>query len=299
MTPLTADVVALQNSVVTLDVLHTEVMWGWFVTMNMWAKSVATGVLLVGVYMMARFAANRGFYRLWMPLLGFVFIALTLIFTVLDLHQLLRFWHMFVWPHPTSALNVGAWLLSAYAALLAVLLFAVWKRKEPLYDRLLVPTVVLAFFATIYTAALMGQASAREIWSTPTETAQMLLAAGVAGSAAFLLFRKPAAEEKLALGWLLALCAVVALTLFLAEIVFAPQKSEEAEFVVHTLLSGGLGTLFYLGLLVGFVVPATLGFVSARRKQPFGLRVAAVAGLVGLWMVKHAWNLAPQYLPLS
>lgn len=299
MDPLTADAPALQSATVTLDVLHTGVMWGWYVTMNMWTKSIGTGVLLVGAYMANRYVANRGFYRLWMPLVGFVFIALTLLFTVLDLHQMFRFWHMFVWPHTTSAINIGAWLLSAYIGLLFLMVLTLWKSREALYDKLLIPTVVLAFFATIYTAGLMGQANAREIWSTPTEIAQMLLAAGLAGSATFLLFGSPTDEEKVSLGWVLALSSVTALIIFLGELVFAPFKSEEAEYVIHTLLSGNLRTLFLAGLVLGFVVPATLGFVSARMKHPVALRIAAVSGLAGLWMVKHAWNIAPQLLPLS
>ena len=78
---------------VTLDVLHTGITWGWYVTMNMWAKSVGTGVLLVGAYMMRRHAGSQDFYRKWMPILGFLFVQLTLLFTVLDLHQMFRFWH--------------------------------------------------------------------------------------------------------------------------------------------------------------------------------------------------------------
>ena len=299
MNPLTADVPALQSAHVTLDVLHTGVMWGWFVTMNMWAKSVGTGVLLVGAYMMRRHQQNERFYRIWMPLIGFVFINLTLLFTVLDLHQMFRFWHMFVWPHFTSSINVGAWLLTVYTGLLTLMLFAVWKKNDALWDKLLWPTLVFAFFATIYTAALMGQASAREIWQTPTEIAQMLLAATLSGSATFLLFGQRTDDESLSLAWVLGLSAVVALVIFSAELVFAPQKSEEAEYVIHTLLSGDLKTLFFAGLAFGFGVPAVLVAVSVRAKQPVALKFAAVSGLIGLWLVKHAWLLAPQFLPLS
>jgi len=49
MDPMTADAPILQSATVTLDVLHSGVLWGWYVTMNMWAKSIGTGVLLVGV----------------------------------------------------------------------------------------------------------------------------------------------------------------------------------------------------------------------------------------------------------
>lgn len=299
MDPLTADAPVLQSATVTLDVLHSGVLWGWYVTMNMWAKSVGTGVLLVGAAMMHRYGQSRAFYRRWMPLVGFAFINLTLLFTVLDLHQMFRFWHMFVWPHTTSAINIGAWLLTVYTGLLALMILAWWKKRDALYDRLLVPTVVVAFFATIYTAALMGQANAREVWSMPTETAQMLLAATLSGSATFLLLGTPTDEEGVSLGWVLSLSAAVALIIFLGEVVFAPMKSEEAEYVIHTLVSGRLGALFAAGLGFGFVIPAALGFFSAKVNRPVALKLAAVSALAGLWMVKHAWLIAPQLLPLS
>ncbi|MEW5740129.1 MAG: NrfD/PsrC family molybdoenzyme membrane anchor subunit [Myxococcota bacterium] len=299
MDPLVADAPSLQSAHVTLDALHTGVMWGWYVTMNMWAKSVSTGAVLVGAYMMHRHAHSQAFYRRWVPIIGFVFVNLTLLFTVLDLHQMFRFWHQFAHPHLTSAINIGAWLLTAYTGVLALLLFALWKKQDALWDRLFWPTLVLAFFSTIYTAALMGQASAREIWQTPAEVAQMLVAATLAGSATFLLFGRRTDDESLSLAWILGLSALVALTIFSAEVVFAPQKSEEAEYVIHTLMSGNLRTLFLAGLTFGFVVPGVLVGLSVRAKQPVALKLAAVSGLAGLWMVKHAWLIAPQLLPLS
>jgi hypothetical protein len=39
--------------------------------------------------------------------------------------------------------------------------------------------------------------------------------------------------------------------------------------------------------------------LSVRAKQPVALKLAAVSSLAGLWMVKHAWLIAPQLLPLS
>jgi len=290
---------AMQSAHVTLDVLHTGVIWGWYVTMNFWAKSVSTGAVLVGVYMAHRYAAKRAFYRMWMALLGFVFINITLLFTVLDLHQPFRFWHMFVWPHRTSVINIGAWLLTAFNGLLVGLLFAVWKKRDKLYEALLWPTVVLAFLATIYTAGLLGQASAREVWSTATEVPQMVLAATLCGSAAFLLFGKTDKEEQASLAWVLGLSGVLSLAIFLAEIFFAPQKSEEAEWIVHKLVSGELGTLFFAGLTLAFVLPGIFSLVGVRANQPLALKLGAVSSLAGLWMVKHAWLIAPQLIPLS
>ena len=282
------------STIVTLDVLHSGIIWGWYVTMNFWAKSLSTGVVLLAPWVLRTSNDRRA--RLLVASLSFVFINVTLLFTVLDLHQPFRFWHMFVWPHLTSVINLGAWLLTVFNGLLLLMIWLAWKSRTALYDRLVPVAWVLAFFATIYTAGLLGQANAREIWSAPTEVAQMLLAATLSGSAVFLLL---GIGDRAKLGTVLGLSAAVSLTIYISEVVFAPQKSEEAEFIVHTLLGGKVGLLFGTGLLIGFVVPIILTYVGVRRDQPRLLLGASVLSLVGLWLVKHAWLIAPQLIPLS
>lgn len=298
MDALTANAPVLQSARVTLDVLHTGVIWGWFVTMNFWAKSLSTGVFLVGAFFMKR-SASRDFLRRAIPVIAFVFVNVTLLFTVLDLHQPFRFWHMFVYPHATSVINLGAWVLTAYVGLTFVLSVLAWKGEEALYDRLIAPTWVVAFLATIYTAGLLGQSTARELWQTPAEIAQMLLAATMAGSSVFLLLQRFQPDEVNAFAWVLALSILVSLTIYVTELVFAPQKSEEAEYVVHLLLAGPLRTLFFSGLGLGFLLPGALALAGLRGAAPRLFPLAAAASLAGLWLVKHAWLLAPQLLPLS
>lgn len=284
---------------VTLDVLHTGVIWGWYVTMNFWSKSISTGVFLLGAFFMQK-SPKKELYRLVVPALGFVFINITLLFTVLDLHQPFRFWHMFVWPHFTSAINLGAFTLTVYTGLTALLTLLAFKKLDALYDRLIAPTWLVAFLATIYTAGLLGQANARELWQTPTEVAQMILAATLAGSATFLLMgARITDDERRVYAWVLGLSALVALTIYVAEVVFAPQKSEEAAYLVHLLVGGDLRALFFAGLGFGFVVPALAAFFGLRQNAPALFPLAAASSLVGLWLVKHAWLIAPQLIPLS
>ncbi|MBL8913056.1 MAG: polysulfide reductase NrfD [Archangium sp.] len=290
---------AANDAQVTLDVLHSGIIWGWLVTMNFWAKSISTGVFLLGAFFMKQEGPSRRFYRLVVPAIGFVFVNITLLFTVLDLHQIFRFWHMFVWPHTTSAINLGAWVLTAYTGLTALLTWLAWKKNDALYDRLIVPTWIIAFLATIYTAALLGQANARELWHTPTEVAQMVLAATLAGSAVFLLARGATEDQRTRFAWTLGFSASLMLTIFITELIFAPQKSEEAEFLIHVLTTGKIGALFFSGLGFGFVLPALLTFSGLSRKSPALWPLAAASSLVGLWLVKHAWLLAPQLIPLS
>ena len=44
---MTHEIIAATNAVVTLDVALPEVFWGWYVTMNMWAKSIGTGLIFM------------------------------------------------------------------------------------------------------------------------------------------------------------------------------------------------------------------------------------------------------------
>lgn len=285
------------HAIVTLDVLHSGVIWGWYVTMNFWAKSVATGVMLLLPWLLMRYDVPR--LRLKAAVISVLFINITLLFTVLDLHQPFRFWHIFAYTQTRSVIALGAWLLTFFNFLGMGLAALAFTKREALFDKLLPAQWVLAFFSTIYTAGLLGQANARELWMAPTETAQMLLAATLAGSAAFLLIGAGGEPARRPLGQVLGISAFVSATIFVMELVFGPQKSAEAEHLVHILTSGELASVFWPGLLIGFVVPVALVLVGGRKPSAGLMIGASIAGLIGLWLVKHAWLIAPQLVPLS
>lgn len=292
-----SDPLTMGNSIVTLDVLHSGVIWHWYVTMNFWAKSVATGVVLLLPFLLSRFEAPK--LRLQTAVVSVVFINITLLFTVLDLHQPFRFWHIFAYTQTRSVIALGAWLLTFFNFLGMGLAFLAWQKKEALFDKLLPVQWVLGFFSTIYTAGLLGQANARELWHAPTETAQMLLAATLAGSALFLIIGAGGEQARRPLAQVLGLSAFVSATIFAAELVFAPQKSEEAGHLVHILVSGELSAIFWTGLVVGLVMPIVAVLVGGKKPNHALMIGAAVAGLAGLWLLKHAWLIAPQLVPLS
>jgi hypothetical protein len=288
------------TAVVSLDVFHNGVMWGWPVTMNLWAKSIATGVVLVAWLQLRSAPPDRGFYLRFVPPVAFLFMAITLSFTLYDLHQPLRAWHLYLFPHFTSMVNVGGWVLNGFTVALVPFLWWSWRGEQDPFDRFVEPLALLAFVATIYSGGLLGQASAREVWSTPTEIVQMLLAALLCGSSALLLLgrdRSPAEVQRL--GTVLAGSASLSLLIFLAEVVFAPMKSAESAWVIHELVQGSLAWTFLPGLLLAFALPAVLAAVGVRARIPALLPVAASLAILGLWPVKHAWLLAPQLLPLS
>ncbi len=165
-------------------------------------------------------------------------------------------------------------------------------------------TTVLAIPVTLYTAALMAQSTARELWQMPTESAQMILAATLSGSAVILLMdtflNKLSDAAKRDMGIVLAFSALAAFILYMAELVFGPMKAEEVAAVLQYVSNGGeYQAMFWIGQVVAFIVPFVLVTLSIVNNNQNILKLAALSAIVGLWVVKHVWLVIPQLLSMS
>ncbi|MGC9188182.1 MAG: NrfD/PsrC family molybdoenzyme membrane anchor subunit [Sulfurihydrogenibium sp.] len=288
---------------VTFDVALPKVVWGWLVSTNMWAKSIATGTFLLGVYFIKKYPEKDAFFRKWIPILGLIFIGITLLVTVLDLHHMFRFWKIFVFAHFTSAVTLGAWVVSAFVIVLLIAFWSWVTGNKKLFDKVMLPGFIIAFFSTIYTAGIMGEATAREIWVFPAEMIQMILSATLAGSAAYLLimtiYKVEMEEVKRELGYILIGSAFLSGMMYVGEIMFARMHSEFSHKAVEILTFGELAPMFWIGIFLTFVIPIVLvGIANEKKKYEYAL-LGSASALVGLWLVKHSWLLAPQMLPLS
>ncbi|HHG75209.1 MAG TPA: polysulfide reductase [Persephonella sp.] len=289
---------------VTFDVALPKVIWGWLVSTNMWAKSIATGTFLLGLYFIKRYPEQDNFFRKWIPILGIIFIGITLLVTVLDLHHMFKFWKIFFHPHFTSAVTLGAWVVSAFVVILLISFWSWATGNKKLFDRIMIPGFILAFFSTIYTAGIMGQATAREIWVFPAEMISMLLSAVIAGSAAFLIIDAVYGnilQEKIRreLGYILFGSAGLEAAIFIGELFFAKMHSEFSYRVIEILAFGEVAPFFWLGMVFTFIIPMILVGVANEYRRYRYAWLASVFALVGLWLIKHAWLIAPQSLPLS
>ena len=296
------ETLAATNAVVTLDVGLPGVVWGWIITMNMWAKSIGTGVIFVLFYLLKKYPNEAGSLRFPVTVLSIVFIHIFLFFTVIDLHQMFRFWHIFIHPNWTSAITVGAWIVTILVVVLFGMAFATFVKKDnALFDKLLVWAVILAIPVTLYTAAIMAESTARELWQMPTEAAQMILAATLSGSATMLLLGgKLPYEAKRDLGIILALSAFAAFMLYMSELIFGPMKAEEVAATLEFVKGHGeYTTMFWIGQSVAFIVPMVLVWLSVTNRSTSLLNLAAVAAIAGLWVVKHVWLVIPQLLNMS
>ncbi|MEA2027849.1 MAG: NrfD/PsrC family molybdoenzyme membrane anchor subunit, partial [Campylobacterota bacterium] len=114
--------VAATNAVVTLDVAIPGIIWGWMITLNMWAKSIGTGVILIGAYLLYKHKHESMPNLRWlMPVISFIALNVFLFFTLIDLHQPLRMINIFLHPNWTSAITVGAWMATLFTGMITVM----------------------------------------------------------------------------------------------------------------------------------------------------------------------------------
>ena len=306
------------QAVVTLDVALPGIIWGWMITLNMWAKSVGTGVILVGAFLLYRHKKEEMPNLRWtMPLISFVFLNIFLLFTLTDLHHPYRMVNIFLHPHWTSAITVGAWMASLFTALITVMLVIGFFDAHPnvrkncalantaransgLYEKIFPFVVFLAFPVTMYTAIIMAESSARELWQAPAEVMQMIWAALLAGSAGLIFVSgKWSKEARHDLALVLAVATLFSFLMYMGEYFFS-FKSSEAEATLAYVHSGGAyNTEFWFGMILGFVIPFFLAVSNLKSDNKTLLRFAALLALIGLYMAKDVWLKIPQMLPLS
>ena len=296
------EILAATNAVVSLDVATVTTTWPWLVTVNMWAKSIGTGVIFMLFLLLRTHPESGNKLRFVTAAAAFVFINIFLLFTLADLHQPFRMWHIFFHPHWSSAITIGSFMASAFLGLLTLLVFLAYTKKDETFDKVLLWVTILAIPVTLYTAALMAQCTARELWQMPAESAQMILAALLAGSAAMILLGgdKLTYEAKKSLGVVLGLSALMAFIIYMSEYVFGPMKAEEIAATIEYIKGDGPYTvMFWLGQWMTYLLPMLLIVLSRASKSENILKLAALLALVGLFIVKHVWLMIPQLLPMS
>jgi formate-dependent nitrite reductase membrane component NrfD len=301
-----------------MDAAIPGIIWGWMITLNMWAKSVGTGVVLIGAYLLYRHKKDEMPNLRWMmPLISFIFLNIFLLFTLTDLHQPYRMINIFLHPHWTSAITVGAWMASLFTLLITIMmvigildafpdilrhngLAKTARENSTFYEKIFPFVVFLAIPVTLYTAIIMAESSARELWQAPTELMQMLLAAFMAGSAALIFISgnwSKEARQDLAL--ILSMAVFFSFMMYMGEYFFS-FKSAEAEATLEYVHSGGeYNVQFWLAMIMGFVAPFFLALSARKDDNKTLLRFAALLALIGLYLAKDVWLKIPQMLPLS
>lgn len=307
------------QAVVTLDVALPGIIWGWMITLNMWAKSIGTGVIFLGAFLLYRHKQEEMPNLRWiMPVLSFVFLNIFLLFTLTDLHQPYRMVNIFFHPHWTSAITVGAWMASLFLLLITVMLVigvadafpgvpykgckltALARRNSAVYEKIFPFVVFLAIPVTLYTAIIMAESSARELWQAPAEVMQMMWAALMAGSSALILVSSAWSKEaRKDLALILAIATFFSFMMYMGEYFFSFKSSEAEATLAYVHAGGEYNIEFWFGMVLGFIIPFFIAMGNMKSDNKTLLRFAAILALVGLYMAKDVWLKIPQMLPLS
>ena len=265
-----------------------SVPWDWRVSAYTWTKGLAAGVFLVAALLVlaGRLPVASVLWRIYVPLISGVFLALTGGLLVLDLEHPERFYLVLTRGRPQSWLVRGAYLISAYAALLALqFLLGLLGLGSALFAWFGLP---LALSVAVYTAYLLAQARARDLWQSPLLPPHLAVQAGMVGSAALLPLL--AAFYPALWGWVAAaLAAATAAHLLFVAAELGSHATAHAELAAWEMTRGRWAGWFRAGLLLSAV-----GLLA-----PWWGGVAAAAVLVGLFLHEHAYLQAGQSVPLA
>jgi len=317
-TKMVENTIHATQAIVTLDVPLPGIIWGWMITLNMWAKSIGTGVILVGAFLLYRHKKEEMPNLRWiMPLISFIALNVFLLFTLTDLHQPYRMINIFLHPHWTSAITVGAWMASLFTGLITIMMLIggfdaapEFRKNCPVaksvrgisgfYETVFPFVVFLAIPVTLYTAIIMAESSARELWQAPAEVMQMMWAALLAGSAALALISGSWTKEtRKDLALVLAIATFFSFMMYMGEYFFSFKSAEAEATLAYVHAGGAYNTEFWFGMALGFIIPFFLAVSNMKSDNKTLLRFAAILALVGLYMAKDVWLKIPQMLPLS
>jgi len=300
-----------QEARVVYDTPKNRAPWGWKVSTYLGTKSLGAGVMIVAALALALHGWGstlstplNALLGIGTPLIGGLFIAITLVLLVADLKRPDRALYLVLKANPTSWLVWGAYILGIFGLIEAAwFLCAIAGFTAGLYW-LLIPAALFGAGAAGYTAFLFGQAEGRDFWQSPLLLPVLLVQAALAGSSALGLLSW-ALNGGSAITSTLAAILLIALVLHgvLALIeVFGSHANSHVAAAARYMVSGPLqstfwGPFFAIGTLIPLLLLA-IGLL-APAAQPALLGFAGICALAGLFAYEHCFVTAGQAVPLS
>ncbi|MGO9959196.1 MAG: 4Fe-4S dicluster domain-containing protein [Solirubrobacteraceae bacterium] len=285
----------------TGDIAHPA-PWGWKVSSYFLSKGVAAGVMMIAVLLGVVGARGSRLADLVPGVLALAGIAVTGVFLVWDLTQPRRFYFLFTRPQRRSWLARGAQVINLAGAVVLVWTIAASLDLHGLRDVVRWVMVPAGALLAGYTAFLFGQCEGRDLWQSALLLPHTVINALIAGAGslaiAAAIVPAPASVHR-ALAWSLLIAATVS-WLIVAQDTFGRHPTGQGARAARNLWRDRFALRFWLGVLVGLVVPAALASGYLLAGAGIGLlATGGVCGLVGLWCYEDAWVRAGQSVPLS
>ena len=271
------------------DVPH-RAPWGLPITAYIWTKAIAAGSYLIGatLLLLGRIDPSGVFWKWTTPLIAAVFLAITFAILIFELEHPARFYLIFTRPQWRSWLVRGGVILTAFAAVLGLhLLWSLLGWSPP--RALAIAGIVTAVPSGTYTAWLLAQAKARDLWQSALLPPQHLVASVAAGAAALLIAGTFTGDGSASLAAvIMAVATGVHLALIVGEVLM-PHPTAHARLAAREMVSGRFRLAFGAGFIVQVIGAATF---------TFGV-IAAPFVLLGLLLYERAHIGAGQAVPLA
>ena len=277
-------------ALLSYDVSH-KAPWDWRVSLYTWTKSLAAGIYLAAV-LFAIFGGipwNGTLMKWVVPIGSGVMLALTGLILISDLEHPERFYLIFTKHQWRSWLVRGAFIINAYALVLAAHFIASFFDATMLQEYLAIAGVPLSLMTAVYTGYLFAQSKARDLWQNPLLPPHLAVQALLAGSAVVaavaLGLNLPARD---ALLWLVAASALTHLLFVLGEFTLG-MPTAHAHLAERAMISGRYSRAFWTAFVC----------ILAAIFSPWLTYLGLALAVIGLFFYEHAYVQAGQSVPLA
>jgi Fe-S-cluster-containing dehydrogenase component/formate-dependent nitrite reductase membrane component NrfD len=303
-------------ALLSYDVAHS-IPWDWRVSLYTWTKGIASGVYLVAalLVLMGMIGYDENPIWLWVaPVISGAFLALTGGLLLWDLEHPARFYLIFTRPQWHSWLVKGAFIIAAYALVLAAHFVASLAGSTVVQWWLMIAGIPLSVGTAVYTAYLFAQAKARDLWQNPLLPPHLFFQAVLLGAAVLLpvaeYFHRSAMNGTLLvfidysyfvverIAWILAVSSLIHLLMVWGEVSLTHPTSH-SRLAVWEMVRGRYKAEFWIGIvlsLFGGLLP--LLAVFHVLDLTYGIAGAPLA-LIGMMLFEHAYVQAGQSVPLA
>lgn len=279
------------------DAPNKGVLWGWEVSAYVLTKAIAAGAFFLPV-LIGQFMFVPPEVKQLGAVIAFIFLAVTGVLLIMDLGRPDRFLNVLLRPQFKSWLSRGAYIITAYGAVLTAWLIASFAGFEGALVFLEIPGIVLAVLTAVYTAFLFAQAKGRDFWQSPMLGLHMIIHSVMAGFAVFLI-ALPVLKVNEGFRMVVVFLSVAALGFHLITLAIelvTTHTTDDAHKTVKSITHGEFKRQFWFGMIfAGNIVP--FGLLFAGETAAFV--IAGILILIGLWFAEDIWVKAPQRIPLS
>ncbi len=276
--------------------------WGWRVSSYFLTKGIAAGIVIaLAVLTLFGRELTTTWARWAAPLTAGIFLMATGALLVADLKRPDRFYYLLTKGNPGSWLVRGAWILSAYAALLGAWFLAGVFGFDAAIPVLVWIGVPLGLATAGYTAYLFAQAEARDLWQSKTMLWHMIAGAFACGGGISILASVvDGSDGDLAIHVGTMLVGVVGLGVIAAIEYSGEHHTANAKAGAHHMTRGRFAREWLLGgLALGVALPLVFGVVSLAIGDPVTAVIGGLAAMAGIWFADDALVKAGQAVPLS